>query len=87
MPTFWYPDTCSEDQGCVLQVSDDMQTLIGIAKTCTGHAQRQWGRTIALDVQNPHAAGAGDQGRYNAILAQNRRAEREPPGQAARRNA
>lgn len=80
MPAFWYPDTCSEDQGCILSVSLDTTTLLGIAKTCTGHAQRQWGRSVALNMQNPHAVGAGDQGRYNAILAQNRAGAREPPG-------
>lgn len=84
MPTFWYPDTCSEDQGCIMQVDDGMTTLVAIAKTCTGHAQTQWGRSIATDLQNPQAAGAGDQGRFNAILAQNKAGTREPPGQAGR---
>ncbi len=59
-------------------------TLVAIAKTCTGHAQTQWGRSVAIDMQNPQAAGAGDQGRFNAILAQNKAGTREPPGQTGR---
>jgi hypothetical protein len=84
MPTLWYPDTCSEDVGCILVIEGAQDTLVAIAKTCTGHAATQWGRTVAQDVQNPHAAGAGDQGRFNAIVQQNKRAEREPPGQSLR---
>lgn len=80
MAAFWYPDTCSEDAGCILVIGGAMATLTGIACTCTGHAQRQWGRSVARDVRNPKAAGAGDQGRFNAIVAQNKRAERELPG-------
>lgn len=80
MPTFWYPDTCSEDQGCVLSVTPDMATLLGIAKTCTGHAQRQWGKTVALDLANPVVARPADQITYAAIRAQNRAATRELPG-------
>ena len=81
MPIFWYPNTCSEDCGCILQVENDMNDLVAIAKTCTGHAQTQWGRSVALNVQNPQAAGAGDQGRFNAIVAQNIAGTKEPAGQ------
>lgn len=82
MPNFWYPNTCSEDIGCIIQVSEDMTTMLGLAKTCTGHAASQWGRSVALNVQNPQAVGAGDQGRFNAIVQQNKNNQKEPPGQA-----
>jgi hypothetical protein len=81
---FWYPNTCSEGlSGCILEQTGAQETLVAIARTCTGHAQTQWGRTVALNMQNPAAAGAGDQGRFNAIVQQNKSAQQEPTGQQA----
>jgi hypothetical protein len=80
MPNFWYPNTCSETTGCIIQVDDGMTEMIGLAKTCTGHAQSQWGRSVALSVADPQAAQAGDQGRFTAIVQQNRNGQVEPPG-------
>jgi hypothetical protein len=77
-PSFWYPDTCSENPGCILVVSNDMQTLLGIARTCTGHTQTRWGRHITSGILNPAATEPGDQGRYNAVLAQNQSGQKEP---------
>jgi hypothetical protein len=84
MPTFWYPNTCSEDCGCILQIEEAQVTLVAIAKTCTGHAQSQWGRSVALNLANPQAAQAGDQGRFTAIVQQNKNGQKEPVGSGLR---
>lgn len=38
MANFWYPNNCSDGPGCILCVDNTNATLVGIARTCQGHA-------------------------------------------------
>jgi hypothetical protein len=71
---YWYPKTCSEDQGCILQLSGP-STLSGIAKTCIGHSETAtFGRQIGLPQYAglfPQATVTGDDTAFAAIQTQN----------------
>lgn len=71
MAKFWLPRTCSENHGCIFEVS--VTTLTGISKTCMGHSG-DFGRTIGVPSNgiihnNPIS---GDQAIFDTIRTQNR---------------
>jgi hypothetical protein len=80
MAKFWYPKTCSERLGCILETSDPA-TLTGIAKTCVGHAN-DFNRFIGIPVftgLNSLAPITGDQDVYDDIVTQNIAGTQESP--------
>jgi hypothetical protein len=69
---FWYPRTCSENLGCILELTNST-TLGGISKTCAGHAG-DFGRSIGIPAFTGLVHNApldGEQAVFDTILAQN----------------
>lgn len=76
---YWYPRTCSEDQGCILE-NTSPTVMSGLSKTCHGH-KGDFGRSIGIPAFTGLAHNApitGDQAVYDAILANNIAGTEEP---------
>jgi hypothetical protein len=74
MAKFWLPRTCSENQGCIFEVSGSaLATLDGLSKTCRGHSG-DFGRTIGVPSTGiiHNAPLAGDQAVFDTIRTQNK---------------
>jgi len=78
---YWYPRTCSEDWGCILELTNST-TLGGLSKTCSGHA----GATVFARTVVPPASGivhgavnAADATAFNSILSQNQAGTEQSP--------